>query len=196
MKQADVRANAFAMPLTSPAFPPRPYHFVNREFLVTTYRTDMDALRAVVPEPLPVTEPLVKYEFIRMPDATGFGDCTESGQVIPVSFEGTHGRFVHSMYPNDHPLIAGGRELRASPGNWRRRCARSRPIPGRIEGTKVPAADHSACGWHAAHLRAGALLHHRPHPEGRTAWAGLALAASECRRDGGHRARASRGQAA
>lgn len=111
MKPSDVRANAFAMPLTSPAFPPGPYRFVNREFLVITYRTDMDALRAVVPEPLQITEPLVKYEFIRMPDSTGFGDYTETGQVIPVSFDGAHGGYVHSMYLNDHPPIAGGREL-------------------------------------------------------------------------------------
>jgi acetoacetate decarboxylase len=111
MKIADVKANAFAMPLTSPAFPRGPYRFVNREFLVITYRTDLDALRAVVPEPLEITEPLVKYEFIRMPDSTGFGDYTESGQVIPVSFRGVHGGYVHSMYLNDHPPIAGGREL-------------------------------------------------------------------------------------
>ena len=111
MKVADVKANAFAMPLTSPAFPPGPYRFIRREFLVITYRTDMDALRAVVPEPLQVTEPLVKYEFIRMPDSTGFGDYTESGQVIPVTFEGVHGGYVHSMYLNDHPPIAAGREL-------------------------------------------------------------------------------------
>ena len=45
-------------------------------------------MRAVVPEPLEITEPLVKYEFIRMPDSTGFGDYTESGQVIPVRFAG------------------------------------------------------------------------------------------------------------
>jgi acetoacetate decarboxylase len=30
-------------------------------------------LRALVPEPLQVNEPVVKYEFIRMPDSTGFG---------------------------------------------------------------------------------------------------------------------------
>jgi acetoacetate decarboxylase len=53
----------------------------------------------------------VKYEFIRMPDSTGFGDYTESGQVIPVSFQGQHGGYVHAMYLNDHPPIAGGREL-------------------------------------------------------------------------------------
>lgn len=107
----DVMRHAFAMPLSSPAFPPGPYRFVNREFLVVTYRTDLDALRAVVPEPLLVTEPIVKFEFIRMPDSTGFGDYTEAGQVIPVSFEGRAGGYVHAMFLNDESPIAGGREL-------------------------------------------------------------------------------------
>jgi acetoacetate decarboxylase len=111
MKEQDVRARAFAMPLTSPAFPPGPYRFVDREFFVITYRTDPDALAAVVPEPLEIISPIVKYEFIRMPDSTGFGDYTESGQVIPVRFEGVEGGYVHAMYLNDHPPIAGGREL-------------------------------------------------------------------------------------
>jgi len=111
MNIADVKRNAFAMPLTSPAFPPGPYRFINREFLIVTYRTDLDALREVVPEPLLVTEPIVKYEFIRMPNSTGFGDYTESGQVIPVTFEGRAGGYVHSMYLNDEAPIAGGREL-------------------------------------------------------------------------------------
>ena len=111
MNIADIKRTAFAMPLTSPAFPRGPYRFSNREFLVITYRTDPEALRAVVPEPLEVPEPLVKYEFIRMPDSTGFGDYTESGQVIPVSFRGVKGGYVHAMYLDDHPPIAGGREL-------------------------------------------------------------------------------------
>ncbi|RDI18124.1 acetoacetate decarboxylase [Pseudacidovorax intermedius] len=79
MKASDLRERAFAMPFSSPAFPPGPYRFVDREFMVVTYRTDPDALRAVVPEPLEIAEPVVKYEFIRMPDSTGFGDYTESG---------------------------------------------------------------------------------------------------------------------
>jgi len=111
MKESDVRAKAFAMPLTSPAFPPGPYRFVNREYLIITYRTDPERLRAVVPEPLEVTEPVVKYEFIRMPDSTGFGDYTETGQVIPVSFQGRKGGYTHCMFLNDEPPIAGGREL-------------------------------------------------------------------------------------
>jgi len=107
----EVKSRAYAMPLTNPAFPPGPYRFVNREFFVITYRTDPDALRAVVPEPLQVTEAFVKYEFIRMPDSTGFGDYTESGQVIPVSFKGAKGGYVHAMYLDDEAPIAGGREL-------------------------------------------------------------------------------------
>lgn len=111
MKHETVYANAFAMPLTNPAFPPGPYRFVNREYFIIQYRTDPDALRRIVPEPLELGEPVVNYEFIRMPDSTGFGDYTESGQVIPVSHKGQAGSFVHQMFLNDHPPIAGGREL-------------------------------------------------------------------------------------
>ena len=98
MKEAEVKARAFAMPLTSPDYPPGPYRFVNREFMVITYRTDPDKLRAVLPEPLEMDEPLVKYEFIRMPDSTGFGDYTETGQVIPVKFRGRKGGYTHCMF--------------------------------------------------------------------------------------------------
>ena len=111
MRIEDVRRRAFAMPLTAPAFPPGPYRFVNREFLVITYRTDPAILREIVPEPLEVPDSLVKYEFIRMPDSTGFGDYTESGQVIPVRYQGRSGSYVHAMFLNDEAPIAGGREL-------------------------------------------------------------------------------------
>jgi acetoacetate decarboxylase len=111
MKEADVKRRAFAMPLTSPAYPPGPYRFVDREFLIISYRTDIEKLREVVPEPLEVTDPIVKYEFIRMPDSTGFGDYCETGQVIPVSYKGRKGGYVHCMFLNDEPPIAGGREL-------------------------------------------------------------------------------------
>src|SRR4249920_3551897 len=111
MKIDDVRRTAYSMPLTNPSFPPGPYRFFNREYLIITYRTDPEALAAVVPEPLEVAEPLVKYEFIRMPDSTGFGDYTETGQVIPVRFKGEEGAYVHSMYLDDEGPIAGGREL-------------------------------------------------------------------------------------
>ena len=111
MQEAEVRKRAFSMPLTSPAYPPGPYRYRQREYLIIAYRTDADKLRAVVPEPLELDEPIVKYEFIRMPDSTGFGDYTETGQVIPVTFRGRKGGYCHCMFLNDDPPIAGGREL-------------------------------------------------------------------------------------
>jgi acetoacetate decarboxylase len=121
MNIQQVRAQAFAMPLTNPSYPRPPYRFCQRETIVITYRTDPDALAAVVPEPLECAGDLVQYEFIRMPDSTGFGDYTESGQVIPVLYQGQPGNYVHAMYLDDEAPIAGGRELwgfpkkRASP---------------------------------------------------------------------------------
>ena len=111
MKEADVVKRAIAMPLTNPAYPIGPYRFKNREYLIITYRTDPKRLRELVPEPLQIGEPLVKFEFIRMPDSTGFGDYTESGQVVPVTLNGRQGGYSHCMFLNDHPPIAGGREL-------------------------------------------------------------------------------------
>src|SRR5689334_5631022 len=117
MKIDDVRRTAYSMPLTNPAFPMGPYRFFNREFFVIAYRTDPEALAAVVPEPLEVTGSIVNYEFIRMPDSTGFGDYTETGQVIPVRFRGRdgvvqEGNYSHAMYLDDNSPIAGRSEER------------------------------------------------------------------------------------
>ncbi|WP_233856177.1 acetoacetate decarboxylase [Paraburkholderia sp. HD33-4] len=111
MTESEVLERAFAMPLTSPAFPPGPYRFVDREFLIVTYRTDPEVLAEMIPAPLEMTDPIVKFEFIRMPNSTGFGDYTESGQVIPVRFQGQVGGYVHAMYLDDMSPIAGGREI-------------------------------------------------------------------------------------
>lgn len=46
------------MPLSSLAF--SPVHTANRKFLMVTYCTGLDALLAMVPEPLQVTEGIVK----------------------------------------------------------------------------------------------------------------------------------------
>ncbi len=139
MKEHEVRERAFAMPLTSPAYPPGPYRFVNREYLIITYRTDPEKLRALVPEPLVPDGGIVKYEFIRMPDSTGFGDYTETGQVIPVTFRGRQGGYSHCMFLNDDPPIAGGREL------W----GRSSPSPrSTSRSTRSSARSTTArCAW-------------------------------------------------
>ena len=184
MTEEEIRKRAFAMPLTSPAFPPGPYRFINREYLIITYRTDPERLRAIVPEPLALDAPLVKYEFIRMPDSTGFGDYTESGQVIPVSLNGRRGSYTHCMFLDDEAPIAGGRELwgfpkkLASPSlkiekdtlvgtldygpvrvatgtmGYKHRTLDASQIKTRNGRAEFPDQGHSARRWHRAHLRA------------------------------------------
>ncbi len=108
--------SASSMPVAHPTYTKGAVRFVNREFVTITYRTDPAALAKVVPAPLkPASDPLVKYEFIRMPDATGLGDYTESGQVVPVTFYGQPAAYTHAMYVDDFAAIAQGRELMGYP---------------------------------------------------------------------------------
>ncbi|WKL01901.1 acetoacetate decarboxylase [Paenibacillus amylolyticus] len=60
-------------------------------------------MQAAVPEPLEITEPLVKFEVMWMPDVSGLGAYTEAGQVIPVQFNGEEGDYVHLMYVDNFP---------------------------------------------------------------------------------------------
>lgn len=101
-----------SMPISSPSYPRGPYRFIDREYFIITYESDPDAIRAIVPEPLvPDGSNRVLYEFIKMPDSSGFGEYTESGQVIPCLFNGEPVNFTVQMYLDCEPPIAGGREI-------------------------------------------------------------------------------------
>ncbi|MBS0550385.1 MAG: acetoacetate decarboxylase [Proteobacteria bacterium] len=108
-----------SMPAASPSYPLPPFRFVDREYMIVIYESDPDAIRAALPEPLvPDKSNQVFYEWIRMPDSSGFGDYTESGVVIPCSFEGTPASFVSQMYLDDDPPIAAGREIWGFPKKY------------------------------------------------------------------------------
>jgi acetoacetate decarboxylase len=102
-------------PLGAPAYPSGRYRFTGREYLNILYRTDAEAMRRVVPEPLVVGDPLVKFEVMRMPDVTGLGSFTESGQVLQVEYEGESADYLHAMYVDSLASIASGREISAFP---------------------------------------------------------------------------------
>lgn len=113
-----IKEMAFSMPLMSPAYPKIAYSFKNREYLIISYETDLDALQARVPEPLKVINPIVKFEFIKMPDSYGFGDYTEAGQIIPVEYQGKSGSYVLNMFLDDFAPIAAGREIWGFPKKY------------------------------------------------------------------------------
>jgi acetoacetate decarboxylase len=108
-----------SMPAAGPSYPAGPYRFIDREFLVISYETDPELIRHHLPEPLePIEQPLVHYEWIRMPDSSGFGSYTESGLVIPARLRGEDVSFVMQMYLDDDPPIAAGREIWGFPKKY------------------------------------------------------------------------------
>jgi acetoacetate decarboxylase len=108
-----------SMPAAGPSYPAGPYRFMDREFLIITYETDPDVIRDHLPEPLePIEQPLVHYEWIKMPDSSGFGSYMESGMVIPSRLRGEEVNFVTQMYLDDDPPIAAGREIWGFPKKY------------------------------------------------------------------------------
>ena len=118
MNKAEILALP-SMPAAGPSYPRGPYRFVDREYMIIIYESDPDAIRAAVPEPLePDPSNQVFYEWIKMPDSSGFGDYTESGVVIPCKFNGEACNFVAQMYLDDDPPIAAGREIWGFPKKY------------------------------------------------------------------------------
>ena len=86
MKESEVQARAFAMPLTSPAYPIGPYRFVNREFLIIALPDrSAEIARACATSPCRSTSRLVKFEIHSHAGFDRLRRLHESGQVIPVS---------------------------------------------------------------------------------------------------------------
>lgn len=111
--------NTASMPIAGPSYPRGPYRFIDREYMIIVYESDPEAVRRAVPEPLtPEQGSLVFYEWIKMPDSSGFGDYTESGIVIPCVYQGEPINFTAQMYLNDDPPIVAGREIWGFPKKW------------------------------------------------------------------------------
>ncbi|GAA4013383.1 acetoacetate decarboxylase [Allokutzneria multivorans] len=106
------------VPLSAPPYPLGRYRFTDREYLNVFYRTSLSALRSIVPEPLEIDEPLVRFEVMHMGDVGGFGPYTEAGIAVPVRFGEERGEYLHAMYLDNFPAIACGRELSAYPKSF------------------------------------------------------------------------------
>lgn len=103
--------SAASMPLASPSYPKGPYRFINREYLIIHYETEPDAIRAMLPEPLEPDGNHVFFEWMKMPDSSGFGDYQESGAGICARYNGTPCNYSVMMFLDDEAPTTGGREI-------------------------------------------------------------------------------------
>ena len=110
MKKQDVLGLS-AMPLQSPTFPRGPFRFHDRQYMVITYVTDRDAIRAALPEPLEPAGDTVSVQWLDLPDGEGLGAYAATAQVIPCVFQGKLCNFISQMYVDNTSPLAGGREI-------------------------------------------------------------------------------------
>jgi acetoacetate decarboxylase len=110
LTKKEVVARAYAMPFASPAYTAAPDKFLDRPALTVSYRTDLDRVRALVPEPLVVEDPVVNLTFLFMV-APGLGDYYEVSQGISVSLNGKPLSFRPAMYASNVAAILNGREI-------------------------------------------------------------------------------------
>ncbi len=107
------------MPPGNPSYPHGPYRFINREYFNVIFESDPAAIRAMVPEPLmPDGSNTAIYEWINMPDSSGFGAYQESGIVIPCTLDGEPVNYTAMMFLNIEPPITAGREIWGFPKRW------------------------------------------------------------------------------
>lgn len=147
-------------PLTTPVYPLRATRFTDREYFNVFYRTDPDALRAVVPEPLEIEGSLVRFEVMRMGDVDGYGPYAESGQAIPVTLDGQPGEYLHAMYLDSFAATVSGRELSAYPKVFGSPalCVDHGALVGTLDrGTERVATATMAYKWEAMDPAAAAL---------------------------------------
>lgn len=131
-----------ATPVDAPPYPLNSYRFYDREYLNIFYRTDPEALRHLIPEPLVFEEPIVRFEIMNMREVGGYGPYCEAGQAIPVKFGEQRGEYVHSMYLDNLPATIAGRDLGSYPKTMARPALRVQD--GALIGTLDAAGERVA----------------------------------------------------
>jgi acetoacetate decarboxylase len=135
-----------SIPAAGPSYPHGPFHFVGREYFVVLYESDPAAIRAALPEPLePAGDNLVAFEWLRTPDASGFGSFTGAGVVIPCLHKGVRHNFIAQLYLDDDAPIAAGREIWGFPQKYAHPVLKvaSDTLTGTLEYSGTPVANGS-----------------------------------------------------
>ncbi len=116
---------AWSTPLDAPTYGRYPIAFRDTEILTIQYRSDPDAIRELIPEPLVATGDTVLLHVARWGDVPGFGrDLGECNIMVGVRLDSPEGSITGAYSPyffldNDR-AIAMGREVQGQPKRFAR----------------------------------------------------------------------------
>jgi acetoacetate decarboxylase len=105
------------MPLASPAYPPPPDRFLDRVSLTVTYRSDIDKVAALVPEPLDRSR-TDRQRRVPIHESAHARRLHEVAQSIGTELHGEPILFRPTMYAGSVAAVLQGRECRGLPKNF------------------------------------------------------------------------------
>ncbi len=115
-------SSVWSTPRDAPTYPRYPIHFRDSELLSIQYRTDADAIRALLPAPLEPLGDVVLFHIARWGDVPGLGaDLHECNIMVGCTLPGEEGvtgvRGAYSpwFFLDNDRAIAQGREVQGQP---------------------------------------------------------------------------------
>jgi acetoacetate decarboxylase len=112
----DIRKGGFSTPWDAPTVPPFPFRFRNAEILTVFYRSDLDAMGFLLPEPLTVTGDIVAIHIYKMNDTDWIGPYSEANVMFGAELPGrARGAYSPYLFLSSEIGVAHGRETHGQP---------------------------------------------------------------------------------
>lgn len=112
-----IRQGGFSTPWDAPLVPPFPFTFRNAEVMTVAWRTDLEAVAAVLPPPLEPSSDVVLAHIYRMHDPSWLGPYCESNVMISCRYTptGQTGGYSPYLFLSSDGGVAHGREVHGQP---------------------------------------------------------------------------------
>ena len=115
-KKSDIIKSGFSTPLDAPMIPSFPFTFRDIKILTLVYRTNIDAIRVLLPEPLVPTGDQVMIHFYQMNDTSWVGPYNEMNVMFGVELPGQAvGSYSPYLFLSSDVGVTQGREIHGQP---------------------------------------------------------------------------------
>ena len=112
----DILRGGFSTPVDAPTIPSFPFSFRDVEVFTMTYRTDIDAITALLPEPLEATGDAVMIHLYQMNDTDWIGPYGEVNVMVGAALPGmAAGAYSPYLFLSSEVGVAHGREIHGQP---------------------------------------------------------------------------------
>ena len=115
-KREEIIKGGFSTPLDAPMVPSFPFTFKDINIFTLTYKTELDAIEALLPEPLKPTSDAVMIHFYQMNDTAWLGPYNEVNVMVGVELPGRAvGAYSPYLFLSSDIGVAHGREVHGQP---------------------------------------------------------------------------------